>query len=69
MDRTVTTRVEGSVNRDAVLQFVLIMFFLQRSRSSVTEENSPTFSLAPIKDLQAWGFSPNTKFGATSGFS
>ena len=69
MDRTGTTYVEAPVNRDAILQFILMMLFLQRSRCSGRGEGSLTFSFFPIEDLQLLGFPSIIRCDATSGFS
>lgn len=69
MDRTGATYVEAPVNRDAVLRFILIMFFLQRSSRSSPGEGSATFSLFPKNDLQLQGFPSGIEFDAASGFS
>ncbi len=69
MDRTGATGVEVPVNRDAVLQFILIMLFLERLRGSCPREGSATFSFSPNEDLQLQGFPSSIEFDATSGFS
>jgi len=69
MDRTGATYVEAPVNRDAVLQFILIMLFLQRSKGSCPGEGSATFSFSPNDDLQLQGFPSSIECDATSDFS
>ena len=69
MDRTGATYSEAPVNRDAVLRFILIMLFLQRSRGSCQGEGSATFSFSPNDDLQLQGFPSSIECDATSSFS
>ena len=68
MDRTGATGVEVPVNRDAVLQFVLIMIFLQRT-GSCTGNNPSTFPLPVNDDLQTRGSPSRIERVARSGFS
>ena len=68
MDRTCATGVEVPVNRDAVLQFVLIMFFLQRTESSKGNDAS-TFPLSVRDDLQTRSSPSMIERFAASGFS
>lgn len=69
MDRTGTTYMEVPINRDAVLQFILVMFFLQRSGGSCAEDNPATFSFSSNIDLQTRGFPSSLECGTTSSFS
>jgi len=69
MDRTGTTYVEVPINRDAVLQFILVMLFLQRSRGLSVEDNPATFSFSSSVDLQTRGFPSSLECGTTSDFS
>ena len=69
MDRTGTTYVEAPVNRDAVLQFILVMLFLQRSRGSCPEENPATFSFSHNNDLQMQGSPLRIECCTTSDFA
>ena len=69
MDRTGTTYVEAPVNRDSVLQLILILLFLQRSEGSSLEENPAAFSFSPNEDLQTQGFPSSIECSRTSGFS
>jgi hypothetical protein len=69
MDRIGATYVEAPVNRDAVLQFILVMLFLQRPRDSCAEDNPATFSLFPNQELQMQGFPSSIECNATSDFS
>ncbi len=69
MDRTGTTYVEAPVNRDSVLQLILILLFLQRSGGSILEENPAAFSFSPNEDLQIRGFPSSIECSTTSGFS
>jgi hypothetical protein len=69
MDRTGAKYAETPVNRDAVLQFILVLLFLQRPRDSCAENNSATFSLSPNEELQMEGFPSSIECSATSGFS
>ena len=68
MDRTGATGVEVPVNRDAVLQFVLIMMFLQRTESP-KGDNASTFPLSVDDDLQTRISPSSIERFATSGFS
>jgi len=69
MDRTGTTYLEAPVNRDSVLQLILILLFLQRSRGSSLEENPAAFSISPNENLQTRGFPSSIESSTTSGFS
>jgi len=69
MDRTGTTCVEAPVNRDSVLQLILMLLFLQRSGGSSLEENVAAFSFSPNKDLQTRGFPSSIECSTMSGFS
>jgi len=69
MDRTGTTYVEVPINRDAVLQFILLMLFLQRPKDASAENNPATFSLPPNEELQIQGFPSDIECSATSDFS
>jgi hypothetical protein len=68
MDRTGAKYAETSVNRDAVLQFILVMFFLQRARDTCAEDNCAT-SFYPNEKLPIQRFPSNTECNATLGFS
>ncbi len=69
MDRTGTTYLEAPVNRDSVLQLILILLSLQRSGGSSLEENPAAFSFSPNEDLQTRGFLSSIECSTTSGFS
>jgi len=69
MDRYSTTFAGASVNRVTVLQFILIMLVLQRSRGSFPGDGSATFSFSPNDDLQLQGFPSRIECDATSDFS
>jgi hypothetical protein len=68
MDRTGATGVEVPVNRDAVLQFVLVMIFLQRT-GSCKGDNPSTFPLPVNDDLQTRSSPSRIERVARSGFS
>jgi hypothetical protein len=68
MDRTGAKYAETPVNRDAVLQFILVMLFLQRTRDTGAEDN-PATSFYPDEKLQVQLFPSNTECNATLGFS
>jgi hypothetical protein len=68
MDRTGATGVEVPVNRDAVLEFVLIMFFLQRTESC-KGNNPSTFPVSVNDDLQTRSSPSRKERVARSGFS
>ena len=68
MDRTGATGVEVPVNRDAVLQFVLMMIFLQQTESC-KGKNPSTFSLSLNDDLQTRSSLSRIELVARSGFS
>jgi hypothetical protein len=61
--------VEVPVNRDAVLQFILMMLFLQRSGGSCVEDNPVTFSSSSNSDPQTRGFPSRLDCSTKSGFS
>ena len=68
MDRTGATGVEVPVNRDAVLQFALIMIFLQQTGSRKRDKSS-TFPLFPIDCLKTRVSLSKIERVARSGFS
>ena len=68
MDRTGATGVEVPVNRDAVLQFVLVVIFLQRT-GFCTGNNPSTFPLSVNDDLQTRSSPSRIERVARSGFS
>jgi hypothetical protein len=69
MDRTGAKYAETSVNRDAVLQFILVMLFLQRTRDTCAEDNSATFSFSLNQELQMQGFPSSIECNPVSDFS
>jgi hypothetical protein len=69
MDRTGATYEEAPVNRDAVLQFILLMLFSQRPRDSCAEVNPATFSFSPNEAQQIQGFPSSIERNTTSDFS
>ncbi len=69
MDRTGTTFVEAPVNRDSVLQFILVMLFLHRSRDVCQDENPATFSFSPNDHLKMQGFPLRIESATTSDFA
>ena len=68
MDRTGATGVEVPVNRDAVLQFVLVMIFLEQTGSRKGDKSS-TFPLSPNEDLQTQSSVSRIERVARSDFS
>jgi hypothetical protein len=69
MDRTGAKYAETPVNRDAVLQFILVMLFLQRARDTCAEDNPATFSFYPSEELQMQGFRSHIECDTTFSFS
>jgi hypothetical protein len=69
MDRTGAKYAETPVNRDAVLQFILVMLFLQRPRDSCSEVNPATFSFSLNEAQQIQGFPCSIERNATPDFS
>jgi hypothetical protein len=68
MDRTGAKYAETPVNRDAVLQFILVMLFLQRAGDRCAEDN-PATSFSPNEELQMQGFRSHIECDATLSFS